>query len=147
MTMETPVTELSETEIAALHEALDDEYHAWATYDQVIRDFGEVRPFINILDAEARHISALKEVFKRYRLAVPENSWIGQIPGYGSLYEACAAGVKAEIENDRLYARLLAATQRPDILSVFQNLQEASRERHLPAFQRCVERGWRRSMP
>ena len=33
---------LTEHEIEALREALDDEYHAWATYDQVIADFGEV---------------------------------------------------------------------------------------------------------
>jgi hypothetical protein len=29
--------ELNETDIHALDEALDDEYRAWATYDQVIR--------------------------------------------------------------------------------------------------------------
>jgi hypothetical protein len=34
----------SDTEIAALHEALDDEYRAWATYDQVIADHGAVQP-------------------------------------------------------------------------------------------------------
>ena len=49
---------LDESEISALHAALDDEYHAWETYDQVIRDFGLVRPFSNIRDAEARHIAA-----------------------------------------------------------------------------------------
>lgn len=38
------------------HEALDDEYHAWAIYDQVIAEFGEARPFITICQAEARHI-------------------------------------------------------------------------------------------
>ena len=41
-----------ETEIDTLLEALDDEYMAWAIYDQVISDFGEVRPFINILDVK-----------------------------------------------------------------------------------------------
>jgi hypothetical protein len=134
------MSELNQTEIAALHEALDDEYRAWATYDQVIRDFGAVRPFVNIRDAEARHIAALEALFARYGLAVPRNAWPGRIASFGSVQEACAAGVDAEVENDRLYMRLLAATQRPDILAVFRNLQEASRERHLPAFRRCVER-------
>lgn len=45
---------LSETESRMLNEALDDEYLAWATYDQVIADFGEVRPFSNIRAAEGR---------------------------------------------------------------------------------------------
>jgi hypothetical protein len=31
------------------------------------------------------------------------------------------------------------STFRPDILAVFGNLQEASQQRHLRAFQRCVE--------
>ena len=47
---------LNKAELAALHEALEDEYRAWATYDQVIRDFGEVRPFSNIREAEARPV-------------------------------------------------------------------------------------------
>ena len=34
------MTELTEMEVRALNEALDDEYSAWVTYDQVIRDFG-----------------------------------------------------------------------------------------------------------
>jgi len=64
---------LTDQEVRALKEALDDEYRAWATYDQVIADFGEVRPFINIRDAERRHIEALATLFSRYRLPVSEN--------------------------------------------------------------------------
>lgn len=33
---------LSVAEVRALNEALDDEYRSWATYDQVIADFGEI---------------------------------------------------------------------------------------------------------
>lgn len=44
------MNQLSERELMALDEALDDEHKAWATYDQVIRDFEPVRPFINIKD-------------------------------------------------------------------------------------------------
>jgi hypothetical protein len=135
------MTTLDENEIRALREALDDEYRAWATYDQVIADFGEVRPFSNIREAEARHIEALRALYALYGLAVPENPWPGKVTRYANLQEACAAGVAAEIENGALYERLLASTRRPDILTVFRNLQEASQERHLPAFQRCVERG------
>jgi hypothetical protein len=134
---------LNEAEIRALEEALDDEYRAWATYDQVIRDFGEVRPFINIREAEARHIEALRALFSRYELDLPENPWPGKVTRYATLQEACAAGVAAEIENGALYDRLLASTQRPDIVTVFRNLREASQENHLPAFHRCVQRGGR----
>jgi hypothetical protein len=52
--------ELSEVEITALREALDDEYRAHAIYTQVLANFGDdVLPFANIVDAEARHIDAL----------------------------------------------------------------------------------------
>lgn len=130
---------LTETEIRALNEALDDEYHAWSTYDQVIADFGEVSPFSNIREAESRHIEALYMLFARYGLPVPENPWPGKVERYASLQAACEAGVAAEIANGAMYERLLGATQRPDILTVLRNLQEASQQRHLAAFQRCAQ--------
>jgi len=135
------MTDLTPKEIHALSEALDDEYGAWATYDQVIADFGAVRPFSNIRDAEARHIEALHTLYRFYGLPIPPNPWSGKTPRYASLQEACVAGVAAEIANCELYGRLLTATDRPDILIVFRNLQEASQHRHLPAFERCARRG------
>lgn len=132
---------LDDTERQALYEALDDEYQAWATYDQVIRDFGPERPFTNIRAAEARHIEALRTLFARYGLVMPENSWPNRVPRFASIREACAAGVEAEVANGALYARLLRSTARQDILAVFRNLQRASQERHLAAFRRCLGRG------
>ena len=72
---------------------------------------------------------------------MPENAWPGKVPRFGSVREACEAAVAAEVANAALYERLLAATHRPDILTVFRRLQEASQQRHLPAFRRCAERG------
>jgi hypothetical protein len=135
------MSELSSSEISALHDALDDEYQAWVTYDQVMADFGDVMPFVNIRDAEARHIEALLALFSAYRLPIPENTWPGKVRRFGSMREACEAGVAAEVANAALYERLLAATARPDILTVFRRLREASQQRHLPAFRRCAERG------
>ncbi len=139
---------LTETEIHALNEALDDEYRAWATYDQVIADFGEVPPFNNIREAEARHIEALCTLYARYGLPVPGNHWLGKVARYASLQAACEAGVAAEITNGEMYERLLGATQRSDILTTLRNLQEASQQRHLAVFQRGAQRpgagdGWR----
>jgi hypothetical protein len=124
----------------ALADALDDEYKSHETYQQVIRDFGEVRPFINIVQAEARHISALLGLFAKYALSPPVNRWAGKAPRFTGVHEACVAGVQGEIENVALYDRLLASTRRADILDVFQSLRSASQDRHLPAFQRCAQR-------
>lgn len=132
---------LSDAERADLLAALDDEYMARATYSQVIADFGDVRPFSNIVESEGRHIVALVSLFERYGVPVPADTWPGRVPRYSSLHEACLAGVAAEVDNGELYERLLTGTVRDDILAVYRNLQEASQERHLPAFRRCVERG------
>lgn len=133
------MTELYKIELDALYEAFDDEHRSWATYDQVISDFGEVRSFTNIRDAKARYIQALCLLLISYEITVPKNTWHGRVTQYKTLQEACEASVAAEIENDQIYERLLKSTDKADILTVFHNLQEASQQ-HLAAFQRCVER-------
>jgi hypothetical protein len=131
---------LADTEVQALNDTLDDEYKARETYTQVIRDFGEVRPFINIVEAEARHASALLNLFEKYGISPPPNRWAGKAPRFSSVHEACVASVHGEIENVALYDRALKSTRRPDILAVYQALRSASQDRHLPAFQRCAQR-------
>jgi len=135
------MTALSDEEIPILLEALDDEYMAYATYDQVIEDFGPIKPFINIREAEGRHITALLGLFKRYDLPIPDNTWPGRVDHYASVEAACKAGVEAEIANGEMYDRLIGNARKNDIITVLRNLQAASQQRHLPAFQRCVERG------
>ena len=71
----------------------------------------------------------------------PANRWAGKAPRFASVHEGCVAGVQGEIDNVAIYDRLLRATQRSDLLDVFQSLRSASQDRHLPAFQRCAQRG------
>lgn len=124
---------------AALVEALEDEYKARATYRAVIEAFGRVRPFVNILASEQRHIDALARLFERHGLALPPDRAKAGAPA--SLLEACRTGVAAEIENAAMYDRLIAAAEgHPEIQRVFRRLQDASQNRHLPAFERGVER-------
>jgi len=135
-----PMNTLSDKEISALHDALDDEYKALAAYNQVIDDFGSIRPFINIRDAESRHIDALLRLYDQYGVEPPADAHAGTAPTFDTVRSACEAAVKAEIENGDLYDRIMSSTDRPDILRVFTNLRDASLERHLPAFQRCLDR-------
>ena len=129
---------LSESEVEALLMALDEEYRAWSIYDQVIADFGAVRPFTNIQRAEEKHIAALVTLFDRYGLDVPKNDWPGNVPVFDTLSEACKAGVQAEIDDAALYDQLFAMADNADILQVFESLQQASQTMHLPAFERCA---------
>jgi len=135
-----PSRDLSEAERDALGEALEDEYKSWATYEQVIVDFGEIRPFTNIRNAEARHIDALRRLYTRYDIAVPANTWFENAPRFNDPLSACQYAVDAEKENAGMYRRLRSKTENPELLETFDRLAEASQQRHLPAFERCVQR-------
>lgn len=132
----------AEADVAALHAALDDEYRAEATYAAVIAAHGEVRPFINIIEAERRHADQVKAQMDRLGLSYdPANPHLGTLTAPVSVLAACEQGVTAEIENIALYDRLLPMIRDPQVRETLTRLQWASRERHLPAFKRCVERG------
>lgn len=124
--------------LKALNMALDDEYKAYATYEQVINDFGSIRPFSRIVQSEARHIEALRPFYTKYNAVMPQNDYLGNITSYNSVSEACQAGVKAEIENVKLYDKIYGLADDPELISVFKRLQWASQERHLRAFKRCA---------
>jgi len=130
---------------AAVLEALvgaEGEYVAYATYDAILEEYGNVNPYANIMAAEAKHIDALKDILDRYHVAYPdENPYLGVIEAPASLAEAEQAGVDAEIANVLLYEEQLeAVADYPDIVDVFLNLQSASQEQHLPAFERALAR-------
>jgi hypothetical protein len=111
----------------ALGAALDDEYRARATYRAVLDAFGDVRPFINIVESEERHIQALRRLFERYEVKVPSDSWPSRVSAPASLEAACEAGVDAERENGALYEKLMeAARGRTDVEETFQRLLTAS---------------------
>ena len=125
----------------ALADALDDEYRAEATYQAVIDKFGPVRPFINIIEAEKRHSSMVRGQYARLGMKAPANPYLGKIEAPASLLKACELGVEAEVENIALYDKLLPRVSDPAVRQVLSQLQAASRDNHLPAFQRCVARG------
>jgi hypothetical protein len=116
---------------------LDDEYHALATYQSVLASFGAVQPFDDIAQAEQKHIDALVNQFNKYAIPVPDNPWIGNVPFFESVSQACQAGVEAEIANAALYDQLFQMTENQTLTRVFTNLRRASFENHLPQFEAC----------
>lgn len=135
---------LTPAQTTAALAALDDEYHALATYQVVIEKFGAVRPFSNIIKAEQRHIDAVATVLKDSGQAVPANPYLsGEKPrpvAPATLQDACAIGVQAEIANAALYDDHLlpAALGNARLVTVFTALRDASENNHLPAFRRCA---------
>lgn len=139
----TPTTQrLPEDTRAALELALADERLAQDTYAAVMAKHGEVRPFSNIIHAERRHEEQLLALFDRYDLAVPARK-TATVAVPDTLVEACKQAIAAEKENIALYDRLIPQVTQDDIRVVFERLQSASRDRHLPAFTRCTQRGQR----
>lgn len=138
-----PKEDLSESEIEAITEALMDEYRARDFYTLVIEKFGDIQPFVNIRRAEEMHIDALKKLFEKYDLQIPEDTMMDEakklMEGVNEIEDACKIGVQAEIENGDMYDRLFEMVDNQDIEAVFTSLRDASIENHLPAFERCSD--------
>ena len=115
-----------------------DEQHAYATYEAIIDQFGNVAPFVNIQRSEAQHIAAWELMFDRYGVelpAVPEFD----TPEFSTLSDACQTAADAEIANFELYDTMLVTLgDYPDMVQVVTSLRNASEFSHLPAFQRCA---------
>jgi hypothetical protein len=128
---------------AALVEALagpDGEYAARATYDAILKKFGDVQPYKSIIQAENRHIQALERQLRRYGIAIPKDKFAGKIEAPKTLKEAARQGVEAEIDNVKMFDKLLPKIREYSSLTrVFTNLRRASKEAHLPAFQRALK--------
>jgi rhodanese-related sulfurtransferase/rubrerythrin len=133
---------ISEQTLAALREALDNEYKARATYRKVIGTFGRVRPFVNIVEAEERHASELLAVFDACGVKPPPDRW-EKVEAPASIAAACTTAIEAEKANVAMYDRLLEEVKEPVVRDTFIRLRNASRDRHLPAFRRCLESGGR----
>jgi hypothetical protein len=119
--------------------ALQEEYRAQNLYLSVLEDHPAAVPFATIVESETRHVEALQALFARRQMPAPPSSWTpASFPPYSSLPLACAAGVLAETADAAFYTPYLIRTDLPqDVRNVFTNLQAASLESHLPAFERC----------
>ena len=124
--------------LAAMDATIQDEFRAELIYQKVLDDFGSVRPFVNIINAEVRHSEAIARLYVARGLPVPESRWaLNEIPAFPSITDACEAGVQAEIENVGIYDRYFDRSLPADVRVVFENNRAASLDKHLPAFQRC----------
>lgn len=133
----TALIPLSDAEAQALQYAILEEYGAFNLYTAVNAQFGSTIPFSYIVRSEQQHINALVRQAQKYGIAVPENPGLANPPVFATLAEACQAGVDAEIADAALYDELKLVTTHADLLQVYDRLQKASLDSHLPAFQLC----------
>jgi rubrerythrin len=121
--------------------ALQDEHLAQSRYKNVLETFGDIRTFVQIKEAELRHISALLPLFGKYQVPVPEDISQSFVKTPGSVKSAFAASVEAEVDNIAMYEKFLAYDLPNDIRMVFTQLRNASRN-HLAAFERGLGRSY-----
>jgi hypothetical protein len=124
-------------EAEALTDAINEEYGALNTYKAAIDQFGSIYPFSQVARSEQQHVNALARLFTKYGLAAPANPGLASRPTWDSVADACQTGVDAEIADAALYDELEPKVDNADILRVFANLQAASLNSHLPAFEAC----------
>ena len=130
---------LTEAEVSALTAALEDEHNAKALYEQAIADLGSVRPVVQLVRAEERHVAMLERQFTRYGLEIPAIEAGVEDVTFATLADACAAGVTAEEANAVLYDGLLAQVVNADLTRVFTRLQSVTVNQHLPALEACAQ--------
>jgi len=135
---QTIVTSLSEQEAADLAVAIQEEYTAMNTYQAVVDELGDVQPFSRIARSEQQHVNALIRVAQRFGIEVRENAGEVAEIEWSTLEEACQMGVTFEQMDAALYDELLPNTTNPMLTRVYTNLQRASLEKHLPAFEACI---------
>lgn len=133
----TTLTPLTAAEQKALQDAILEEYGALNLYQAVITQFGNIAPFSQIVRSEEQHVNALITQAQKYGVTVPANPGLATVPTFTTLADACKAGASAEIADARLYDTLKPSVTHTDILGVFDRLQKASLNSHLPAFQSC----------
>jgi hypothetical protein len=119
--------------------ALADERRNEAQYHRVLADLGSVRPFSNAVWAEGRHAAMLEEVLRAHGAEVPPAAPAGApLASHATRKDACAAAVESERQNVALYDAAIVPGLPPDVARVFEHNRMASREHHLPAFERCA---------
>ena len=119
--------------------AIEDEYLAKAEYEEIMDEYGEQRPFSNILEAEKTHIELLLPLFEAYGIDVPSDLASDHTVIPESVEEALEVGVQAEIDNIAMYEKFLAGDLPEDVREVFEELMNASKN-HLAAFERGTSR-------
>lgn len=122
----------------AVRIALYDEYAARSFYTRVIEAFGEQSPFVNIVRSEAQHVSALLGVCERFGIPRPLDPFPQETRVEPTWLANCQRAVAGEVANVHLYAYLLNQVAEPEVRRVFENLQAAALQNHLPAFRQAV---------
>jgi len=118
---------------ATLDVVLADEYKARAEYALIVDQYGAVSPYVQLIQAETKHISALSRIYDAFGWTLPADNGASFAVAPTSLEASYQIGIEAETANIALYETYLDTDLPDSVARVFANLQNAS-EHHLAAF-------------
>ncbi len=127
---------------AMLEYAIQDEYLARQEYESIMKEYGAINPFANIIKAEEYHIELLTGLYDDYDFTLPEDTAIDYVVVPESVDLTYEIGVQAEIDNIAMYEKFLEQDLPDDVRVVFTELRDAS-ENHLAAFEKGPRGGGR----
>lgn len=120
----------------ALISAIDDERQAQAYYAAVLAKFGQVRPYTQLVKAEARHEEILVRYCEQNGIEVPANQWATPtVPLPATLEEVRQQSLTREVKNVEMYDEFLKTIKTPALVTIFENLRSASLDHHIPALK------------
>ena len=119
--------------------AVQDEYLARGEYLAIMDEFGEQKPYSNIVRSEESHLELLREVYQSFNLTFPEDISASYIIVPQDLLEAAKTGVQAEIDNIAMYEKFLSYNLPENVSQVFEALKKGS-DSHLLAFEKQVDK-------
>ena len=119
--------------------ALQDEQAARAEYALIMDQYGDIRPFTNIIRSEEQHIRLLEPLFVAHGISAPEDVAAQRAVLPESLEAAFEIGVEAEIANIAMYEMFLDRDLPQDVRDVFERLKAGS-ENHLRSFENNLRR-------
>jgi hypothetical protein len=124
--------------VARIERALLDEWRAAGLYEAFVDELARAGPFRRIVDAERRHVVALRTLLAAHGHEIPAKPSVLSRP-VDSLTNACLVGVESEKVTVSMYDELLAAELPRDVRCVFTHMRAAASRNHLPAFERCED--------
>lgn len=127
---------------AALIAVLDEERLAKHAYEVVLTKFPALMPFVNLVEAEAKHEQAVIRVMTSYRIPIPENRWgvTSFVPTPPTVDDAYLLGVRIETEDIQMLTQYLRTVREPNVRQLFTHLKSASQS-HLAAIRRVMSGG------
>jgi rubrerythrin len=123
-----------------LAQLLGDITRSKTLYESVVTQLGAKRPFRRIARKKGHHHKKVVRVAAHLGFPAAELKRTAQVVTAPTVLEACAAAAKRERASADLLQRAFDELQDKKARKTFRRLKKDVERRHLPAFERCVDK-------